>query len=794
MKKGIKMLAAGLALTMMVPMFAGCKKGRGGETVSGDDAWYNLNKIELEQTADPNDFDYVSSNYLCTLDDGYAFRKSGSLKIPDGVDVESVDQADYYVDELEIYNTAGNLVNSFDLRALVSGIDGDYVSVSQLVRTEDGFTAIVSAYNYNTQSSVSYTAQIDLASGTMSAPSASADSNDRVGELTSQGATDEGSVKLGSYTLHKIWFSASATGSIATYVILAENDDGTVTEFDMRSLFPNLEVFNISSMIDMGDNQILLLATSSDSDLVFTIDLNSGSMSQDNGDWAWLREKNYMIRQVDGAGSVVRDDDGIYSIDFTNKTFTPLFLYTSSNVNAYEIANLVPIYVTSDRALFSGTQYNPVPGTMNTGIPMIYEFTRADSNPNAGKTILDVACIGNLSYPLCQAVCNFNGTNADYFLRFDMSYQIEVDYSKGDSSENEDNAAITLGNQLAMDIMSGTGPDLIINGSKFGMINNSEYLLNLSDFVSENCSADSYYTNILDSAKIGGELFQVPLCFGVQGIVTDASNVEPGQTGFTFDQYQSFVEGPCNGNAPINQGRMYFFLNSLNCMTDLMNEDQIVNYNNEAFRTLAEFTANNVNEVMPSEDDFAYMDDDPVASMVTITNAASYFNYTKNGQRVVLGIPSYDGRGPVIISSDSVAISAQTVAPDACKEFVSILFGEEIQTLYGYQSGIPLSRSAFDTVGSKYVQSQNDDLDRNLRLYSEAEMVLYGMNTERMDESAVDDLAALIDSLTGWYVNDGSINAIIREEMPAYFEGQKTLEQIIPVLEDRVQTVINERR
>ena len=73
-------------------------------------------------------------------------------------------------------------------------------------------------------------------------------------------------------------------------------------------------------------------------------------------------------------------------------------------------------------------------------------------------------------------------------------------------------------------------------------------------------------------------------------------------------------------------------------------------------------------------------------------------------------------------------------------------------------------------------------------------MVLNGMNTERMDESAVDDLAALIDSLTGWYVNDGSINAIIREEMPAYFEGQKTLEQIIPVLEDRVQTVINERR
>ena len=81
-----------------------------------------------------------------------------------------------------------------------------------------------------------------------------------------------------------------------------------------------------------------------------------------------------------------------------------------------------------------------------------------------------------------------------------------------------------------------------------------------------------------------------------------------------------------------------------------------------------------------------------------------------------------------------------------------------------------------------------------MRRYTEAEMILYGMSTEHMDASVISDLSALIDSLSGWCINDGSINAIIREEMPAYFEGQKTLEQIIPVLEDRVQTVINARR
>ena len=108
--------------------------------------------------------------------------------------------------------------------------------------------------------------------------------------------------------------------------------------------------------------------------------------------------------------------------------------------------------------------------------------------------------------------------------------------------------------------------------------------------------------------------------------------------------------------------------------------------------------------------------------------------------------------------------------------------------------GLPVERSAFSSVGSRYVDMNNNELDRNLRMYSEAEMIMYGMNTIRMDDSAIADLSDLVDDLTGWYINDGSINAIIREEMPAYFEGQKTLDQIIPVLEDRVQTVINERR
>jgi hypothetical protein len=62
-----------------------------------------------------------------------------------------------------------------------------------------------------------------------------------------------------------------------------------------------------------------------------------------------------------------------------------------------------------------------------------------------------------------------------------------------------------------------------------------------------------------------------------------------------------------------------------------------------------------------------------------------------------------------------------------------------------------------------------------------------------MDESNIPAFEEFVDSIDCCYINDASINAIIREEMPSFFEGQKSLDQIIPVLNDRVSTVLTER-
>ena len=59
------------------------------------------------------------------------------------------------------------------------------------------------------------------------------------------------------------------------------------------------------------------------------------------------------------------------------------------------------------------------------------------------------------------------------------------------------------------------------------------------------------------------------------------------------------------------------------------------------------------------------------------------------GARAILGIPSADGRGPMLCSNLAVAVSSQAVDIDACAEFVKILLTDEIQNKFAESNLLP---------------------------------------------------------------------------------------------------------
>jgi hypothetical protein len=72
-------------------------------------------------------------------------------------------------------------------------------------------------------------------------------------------------------------------------------------------------------------------------------------------------------------------------------------------------------------------------------------------------------------------------------------------------------------------------------------------------------------------------------------------------------------------------------------------------------------------------------------------------------------------------------------------------------------------------------------------------MAVSGPHMTAIDYSVVDSYEDMIYSCSAVLSTDLAITVIVREEMPAYFCGQKTLDEVTSIIENRVQTFLNER-
>jgi len=799
MKTFKKLIASALTLAMAVPLFTACSNGGSSDVISSSDPWYDLNIVTIEEDFDPDVYEFAYLEYVGICDQGYVYSSYAVKLVPDGFDMEN-DYDELIEEALFIYDDQGQKVNSINISDFLRDADvGSYASVAGVVEQGGSWYVKVNSYDMDTMAQTNYRIPVDLTSGDIGSPEL-IEASDELQDIINEGATEEDTTIVAGYEIREFW-CYSETGD--SYVFLVTDPDNNSSIVDMRELFPNETIFDVRNIIDLGDNKALICSTDGNVDKFFTIDLSTLGVDKLEGDMSWLTANASNIFSVEGIGSAVVNQDGVYAIDFNNSTMESMLLFDDTNVNRSDVNNFTPVRITEDEFVFTGAPNMPEIGINNSlhTTACIYTFTRADSNPHAGKTVISVASVESFPYALCNAVCQFNDSSSEYFIKLDSKYNIDNHYNEisGDSEEAQtarDRLSADLSNQLAIDLMAGEGPDIIINAASLSMMNNSDYLLDLSPYVADNFGSDNYFMNVFDACRDGEELYQVPLAFSVVGIATSTDNIEDGQIGFTFDQYEQFVAGPCNGESPFSGDQIDIFIRLIDCMYDsFIDEAGAVNFDTEEFRALAEFTAENINDELSlgdSNDEGYYAEDESVAAIAYIDNITSYFTGVAAKDYAVLGLPSYDGRGPVVYDIQSVAISAQTNNQDACYEFLNMLLSDDCQEIYGVYN-IPVNRTAFNSVAGRYIEANNYEMNLMLRLYDEALLTLYGYNITPMDESLVGEFEEFINTISDMYVNDGSINSIIREEMPSFFEGQKTLEQIIPVLTDRVSTVLNER-
>lgn len=465
-----------------------------------------------------------------------------------------------------------------------------------------------------------------------------------------------------------------------------------------------------------------------------------------------------------------------YDIDDNKETVIQDLNYTDYNL--YSLCDGWLTYISSEKTVILDLSAS---GNEVGGRCKLIVLQKAKTNPHIGKKIIEIAPIWGM-YPIIgESQRIFNLTNNDYFAYVSTRYDIEhfelPDYYQTNSSLTDTVTLVT--NQLAVDIRNGIGPDIVIGLGDTTQLNAEEFLIDLYPYIDgkEGIKRADYFENALDAFATAGKLYQIPLTMNVLGIVTDKNNVPIGKKGFTFEEYQEFISSKCSGFDPISIGnnREQYFRFLFCSMKDSFVAQDSIKIDTNEFRALAEYSKNNI-----SEEAYTSSQDNLETKWVILNDI--YYDLINTvdftSEVDIYGAPSFDGRGPMISVFNTIAITSCSSDIDAAWAFLRTAIGYEAQKTL--TNANPINRLAFADYAKVAVKEANKTFKK---MYISKEL----------NEKDIERYIQMLEKAEYSTSYDMQIYQVIIEELEPYYKDEKSINSTIEIIENRCQTIINER-
>ena len=804
-KKVLRIVSVILAISVALP-FAACKKSGNRKKITDDTPWFTAEQIDLELGVDDSKkIDYLYSQYAGGDEDYMIVFTTGSYYIDyDNIDWNTYNYNDYAINFVSVIDKeTKDTVSSIDLSTMLT--ENDYANSA--VYSGGVITLLASSWDPITYESLTKEIDVDPATGNV------LDTR----ELEAEESSIERTFRVGEYRIDTEYVWGESSNEY--YNLYITGPDGDKEKITLQE--SGTDIWDIAMILALSDTTALVPCSTSDNDLYYELDLTTCKATKvDDEDYEWLNDVE-MYSATTGSDGLIyfTDSTGISRLNVEEKSVEQYFNFSWCDVNRSMLSNLSVVDSSEDSFTLCGSYYSNEAfsaGRYSIGEFILIEFNKADSNPHAGKDILELYTpYGYLDEVTADAILEFNEDNGKYFIEVTDRYSEDDYYEDYDTDEinSEDDwqkidldATAAMSNDLAMDIMNGEGPDILMNVSSYGQLNDDTYLADLSKYVGE-LDSGNYFMNIIDGARIDGKLYQVPVTFTIEGIQTDASYAGASGVGFTTEEYEDFLNNTLNGDDVIPSGQALYFAKLFTNMSEKFIVNGKVDFSGPEFEELAEFVKDNVREAaktyeeMYPEDDYYYgmggMEDAQVAAYTVCYGFSTYFYNSSEfqGASTILGLPSADGRGPLFSPGISVAVSSQAYDIDACGEFVKLLLGDNVQRKLGLQDNFVVNRDIFREIGETAVEYYNGDgRDELYGYYYDGFGGIDDSQREIITEDMLDDLEEVIESCSAMNTSDAAITLILVEEMPAYFSGQKDLDDVIKIMQDKIQTILNERK
>ena len=779
---------------------------RRGQKITSDSPWYESTSSTFKPELDKSrKAQYVYSSLVGADDKYVVVYSSGNYQLPEDFDWSKYSSKEVEVALVTVVDRSTmkvaatiDLTNNYGISSYSNGITYD----------EGKIKAVITDYDSVNDTSVNNEISFDPATG-----------KELETKKIERGNNSGRSYKVGDYRIDTVlnWEAQEY------YTLIINSPDGNQSTVDIKKDGKN--VYDLPAILPLEGDKALVPASIEREQCFFELDLKSGALTEkDAKDYDWI-STNYLYSAMTGRDGMIyyTTPVGVARIDMKNKKTDPVFNYSWCGENRTRLNGLSVGDITEDSILLCGESgYNGPFYEASVPEFTIMNLTKASQNPHAGKTVMELYVpYGYVNEKVADALNKYNSTNSDYFIEVTGRYTNDSAYEYNGQLSNDDelqtatlNGDAKVGNKLAIDLLNGEGPDIMMDVANLGQLNNSNYLVDLTKYIGT-LDSEKYFTNIVEASKIDGKLYQLILCYGIQGIHTDAKYAGASGTGFTTEEYKKYLANELNGKDVITSGQAVYFTSLFNAMSDKFIVNGKADFSGPEFAELAKFVKENVQERArnwndPVTDDgsgpyiaggvgvMAFKGDRLLGNgqkgfFTTCYGFGSYlYGITElTGGSAILGIPSTDGRGPQFVPHVSVAVSAQAVNADACGEFVKLLMSEEIQESLSLNDEFVLSKTAFRKEAQIAVDYYNGPGRNNI--YSESEIQNNPNRIITFSKDNIDAMEKIISSCSRSNASDASINLILIEEMPAYFLGQKELSEVIAIAQDRVQKVLSER-
>lgn len=518
-------------------------------------------------------------------------------------------------------------------------------------------------------------------------------------------------------------------------------------------------------------------------DGVRTYSVNGLSVESDNIKELYLDSYYGITDSVQDTKKIVFDGTSVYEYDVTSEEQSFLFSYEEVGVKSGQL--------NSGKFYAAGSNDFYVINTVGEDVDGLRKYdwvkiSRAENNTE--KAIITIAIAENDPI-LTEAVSEFNTNNDEYKIVL-KTYKSDID---GNCSE-----------LLLADIAAGNIPDMIaLDAMELDVMIDKGLAYDLSVFLEDDreLSKTDFIGSSIEIYTRGEQVYALPSCLGVFTL-SGKARVINGREGWTPDEFEEFVHSLSNEKAAVmgisKESMLHIMVEQ--DMSDFVDwENKTCSFDSEEFKKLLQFTnLYQDNEIIPdySSDEFVELmwSDEVVLFPSLITDVYGYQSIKALwGEEVsYIGYPSSNRNG-VFLSDNGkgYVITAQSAYKEVVWQIMKKIVMNSKLAESGWPAYQPLFEEACNRAKEKKIEVTSDGEEvEQAKLefsYGGVEFKIYAVTEEE-----IATLKRLINKAEPIRPYSVKIENIIVEEADAFFSGQKNVDEVAEIIQNRVLVYMNE--